>query len=110
MLRAREVRSITPPKLAEYVLQQLDGQKRIDSDHLVYASITDICSYQTLAAVGLAMSANSRRLHLSAMTVARGFRVWMHDAPELPGADISGRPFSIEARKAASDGSRGQKR
>ena len=110
MLRAREVRSITPPKLAEYVLQQLNGQKRIDSDHLVYASITDICSYQTLAAVGLAMSANSRRLHLSAMTVARGFRVWMHDAPELPGADISGRPFSIEARKAASDGSRGQKR
>lgn len=110
MLRAREVRSITPPKLAEYVLQQLNGKKSIESEDLVYEGITDIRSYQTLSAVGLAMSANSRRLHLSAMTVARGFRVWMHDAPEIPGADISGRPFSIEARKAAGDGSTGQRR
>jgi len=39
MLRAREVRSITPPKLAEYVLQQLNGQKSISSDQLVYESI-----------------------------------------------------------------------
>ena len=110
MLRAREVRSITPPKLAEYVLQQLNGQKGISSDQLVYESITDIRSYQTLSAVGLAMSANSRRLHLSAMTVARGFRVHMLDAPETPGVGISGRPFSIEARKTASNGSSGQKR
>ena len=110
MLRAREVRSITPPKLAEYVLQQLNGQKGISSDQLVYESITDIRSYQTLSAVGLAMSANSRRLHLSAMTVARGFRVHMLDVPEMPGVGISGRPFSIEARKTASNGSSGQKR
>jgi len=110
MLRAREVRTITPPKLAEYVHQKLNGQKSIESDDLVYKSISDTRSYQSLFAVGLAMSANSRRLHLSAMTMARGFRVWMREVPEVPTADISGRPFSIEVRKAAADGSRGIKR
>lgn len=109
MLRAREVRSITPPKLAEYVLLQLDGKKSIESDDLVYESITDIRSYQTLSAVGLAMSANSRRLHLSAMIVARGFRVRMRDGSEMSSADISGRPFSIEAREVAGGGTAGQK-
>lgn len=110
MLRAREVRSITPPKLAEYVLQQLNGQERITSDELVLDSIADVRSYQTLATVGLVMSANSRRLRLSAMTVARGFRIRMDEAPEAPGTTISGRPFAIEVHKAVSDGSTEQKR
>jgi hypothetical protein len=90
-------------------LRQLNGEKSIESDELVRESITDFRSYQTLYAIGLAMSANSRRLHLSAMTMARGFRVWTYDEPETPGADISGRPFSIEVRKAASEKAAGQK-
>ncbi|OGS99025.1 MAG: hypothetical protein A3F73_10440 [Gallionellales bacterium RIFCSPLOWO2_12_FULL_59_22] len=101
MLRARESRSITLPKLAEYVHRQLDGQTSITNDVLSLDSIRDIRSYQTLASVGLAMSSPSRRLQLSAMTVARGFRICMSDAPEeIAGEVLSGRPFTIEVRSA----------
>lgn len=98
MLRAREMRSVTPPKLAEYVFLQLDGQPSITSNTLVLHSVRDIRSYQALASVGMAMSSQSRRLHLSAMTMAKGFRVRMNDDSEVPGDRLSGRPFTVEVR------------
>lgn len=110
MLRAREIRSITPPKLAEYVFRQLSGQESIDSDELTLESIPDIRSYQTMASVGLAMNAGSRRLQLSAMTVARGFRIHMADAPEVSGEMLSGRPFTIEAQNTVKNVSTEKKR
>lgn len=109
MLRAREVRSITPPKLTDYVYRQLNGQKSLESGDLACESIADVRSYQTLSTVGLAMDSDSRRLHLAAMTVARGFRVQLHDGLEAAGTSISGRPFSVVARAAASGGRGGQK-
>lgn len=103
MLRAREARSITPPKLAAFVLHQLNGKKRISSSDLTFNSITDIRSYQTLANVGLGMSAQGRRLQLSAMMVAKGFRIRMSHEEEVTGEFITGRPFEIEVGKARSD-------
>jgi hypothetical protein len=104
MLRARERRSITPPKLSHYVFRQLNGQASVTSDGLTLESIPDIRSYQTLASVGLAMNAHSRQLQLSAMTVAKGFRIRMSDTPEAPGDVLSGRPFTIEVRNTAKGG------
>ncbi len=101
MLRARDARSVTPPKLTAYVLAQLNGGQRIDSENLSPQSLTDIRCLQSLSTVGLAMSANSRRLYLSAMTLARGFRVDMREEPEAESPWISGRPFVVELRQSA---------
>lgn len=106
MLRARDVRSVTPPKLTAYVLAQLNGKKRIDSENMSPQSLTDVRCFQVLSTVGLAMSANSRRLYLSALTLARGFRVDMREEPEAESAWISGKPFVVELRQSAGAGSK----
>lgn len=97
MLRARDARTITPPKLAEYVREQVDAKGRASHESLKLDSVCNVRSFQTLATVGLAMSAGSRRLLLSAMTVARGFRVRLGNITEIEGKGISGRPFTIES-------------
>ncbi|MCK9285551.1 MAG: DUF5716 family protein [Rhodocyclaceae bacterium] len=99
MLRAREARSMTPPKLAEFVIGRLAGADKLSSDSLVLASISDVRAYQALAGLGLAMSSDSRRLQLSAAAMAKGFRVSMADDTEHDGALIAGRSFTIERRK-----------
>lgn len=106
MLRARDARSVTPPKLAEYVFQQLNNQGLINSQELTLKSIPDLRNFQTLAAVGLAMSANSRRLQVDAKTVARGFHVHMTNELETTHELLSGRSFVIEANKAAKKGTK----
>ncbi len=103
MLRARDARAVTAPKLAEYVLNQTAGQDRVDHEALALESISDVRSFQTLAAIGMAMSAGSRQLMLSAKTLARGFRVRMGDASEVEGAGISGRPFTVEPTPAPTE-------
>lgn len=110
MLRAREVRSVTPPKLAEYVFRQMNGQTSVTSDALLLDSIPNIRSYQTLASVGLAMNAHSRRLQLSALTVARGFRIRMNETPEASGDVLSGRSFTIEVRSIKAEDTGGGQR
>jgi hypothetical protein len=82
-------------------LAQLNGERRIDSENLNPRSLTDVRCLQALSSVGLAMSANSRRLYLSAMTLARGFRVDMREEPEAESPWISGRPFVVELRQSA---------
>lgn len=100
MQRAREARSVTPPKLAAFVAQRLAG-----ADSLVLETIADVRAYQTLATVGLAMSSNSRRLQLSATAMAKGFRVTLGDEidpdvnTESTRSHIAGRPFTIDRRK-----------
>jgi len=103
MLRARDARSMTPPKLVEYVLGHLDGAASVSSDHLVLTSIADVRAYQTLAGLGLAMSSDSRRLQLSATAMAKGFRVTLADTNEPEGALIAGRSFTIERRKVTAE-------
>lgn len=110
MLRARDARSVTPPLLTAYVLAQLNGARRIDSEDLSPQSLTDVRCLQSLSTVGLAMSANSRRLYLSAMTLARGFRVDMREEPEAQSAWISGRPFVVELRQPADAAAKGTRK
>ncbi len=100
MLRAREARSMTPPKLAEFVVGRLSGADKAPSDSLALTTIADVRAYQALAGIGLAMSSDSRRLQLSAAAMAKGFRVELADTSEPEGAPIGGRSFTIERRKA----------
>ena len=101
MLRARENRSISPPKLAQYVVKKLGEKTQITSDAINLYSIEDVRAYQALAGIGLAMSSDSRRLQLTAMTMAKGFLVRQTSDFEPEGSLISGRSFTIERRKAS---------
>lgn len=103
MLRAREARSMTPPKLAEFVLARLASSERVGSESLSLATISDVRAYQALAGIGMAMSSDSRRLQLSAATLAKGFRVTLADADEPEGSLIAGRSFTVERRKAPAE-------
>ena len=100
MLRAREARSVTPPKLADFVVGRLAGADQMGSDSLALATISDIRAYQALAGLGLAMSSDSRRLQLFATAMAKGFRVTLADDTEPEEALVTGRQFTIERRKA----------
>lgn len=100
MLRARDARAMTSPKLAEFVLNRLAGFQQMDSTALALSSIADVRAYQSLAGLALAMSSDSRRLQLSAATMAKGFRVKLADTHEPEGSLITGRSFTIERRTA----------
>jgi hypothetical protein len=100
LLRAKDARTITAPKLAEYVQAQSAGKERVSSDELELYSVSNVRSYQALSSIGLAMSAGSRRLLLSAMTLAKGFRVKVTGSSESNNGWISGHPFVIELKKS----------
>ena len=99
MLRAREARSMTPPKLAKFVLRHLAGNDRVSSNDLALATIPDVRAYQALSGLGLGMSSDSRRLQLAAMVMAKGFRVKLADTDQPEGGLVVGRPFVIERRR-----------
>lgn len=99
MLRARDARSMTPPKLAEFVRRQLNGQNLVENDKLKLDCVSDVRAYQVLSQLGMAMNANSRQLRLEALTMARGFRVRVNGINEVPGVPISGVPFVVELSK-----------
>jgi hypothetical protein len=101
MLRARDARTMTPPKLAEFVLSHMEGEKQLDSKELALSSISDVRAYQSLTGLALAMSSDSRRLQLSAAAVAKGFSVKLGDTNEPEGSLIAGRSFTIERRNAS---------
>jgi hypothetical protein len=101
MLRVRDARTVTSPKLAEFVRRQLDGRYGADSADLTLESVADVRAYQTLSVVAMAMNANSRRLAMSARTNAGGFDVLRDGTEELQGPLISIVPFRIELRKKA---------
>ncbi len=99
MLRAREARSITPPKLAAFINTQLDGRPAVQSQALALTTVTDVRAYQALGATSLAMGSGNRKLQLAAMTHVRGARVLPAGSAEEDHPMISGRPFVIESRR-----------
>lgn len=99
LLRARNVRSMTPPKLADFVRRAVDGKDRVNSDELAVVSIEDVRALQTLSSLAMAMSENSRALRIGAMTMARGFTVQQEGTDELEGRWISHVRFRVDMRR-----------
>jgi hypothetical protein len=97
--RAREARSVTSPKLTEFVVKQLGSSNEINSSQLQLETIADVRSYQTLAGLSLAMSTNSRRIHMTAAAMAIGYRVMRLDGDDQGNEFIRGRLFVIKQRK-----------
>ena len=98
MMRAREARTMTPPKLAEFVSGRLGSEQKLGSDKLVISSVTDTRAYQVLAGLAMAFSSTSKRLQLSAAAESKGFLVRLKDESEIDENVISGRAFEIERR------------
>lgn len=103
MLRARNALSVTAPKLAEYVRDHAGEGGPLTNEKLKMDSVQSVRNYQALSTIGLAMSSGSRRLMLSAMMLARGFKVRMDDGQEKSGTGVSGRPFTIEFMKKSTE-------
>ncbi|MBR8380493.1 hypothetical protein KDW20_32445 [Burkholderia cenocepacia] len=95
MVRARNSRTMTAPKLAAWVLEWLDGGDRLESDEIPIESIEALRAWQTLAALALPMSSNSRHLYATATSLARGFRVRFSDVEEKDHKYVGGQPFSV---------------
>jgi hypothetical protein len=98
MQRAREARTVTPPKLASFVSAHLDGQRQIQTKDLTLQSVQDVCVYQTLQSLAMATDSGSRRLILSSKTMARGFVVRSTDPTENEHPLLTGRNLIIETQ------------
>lgn len=95
MLRAREARTITAPKLAEFVIAQLAGRRSVANENMKLAAVADVRSYQTLLALSLAMAMGSVRLKLGARSMTRGFRVDPTGENEAAHALITSKAFTV---------------
>jgi hypothetical protein len=95
MLKAREARTITPPKLGAFVVRQLQHREAVDSRDMQLAAVGDIRAYQTLSTVSLAMTSSSERLKLQTKSIARGFAVTPQGIEEEPHRFISGKAYSV---------------
>lgn len=98
MLRARDARAITPPKLADFVLSRLKDQRQIQTKDLELNDVPDIRAYQTLQALAMATDSGSRQLIQSSKMLTRGFGVRPTDTTETDHPLLSGRNLLIERR------------
>jgi hypothetical protein len=99
MLRARESRIMNEPKLAKFVLSQLNTKPVMKSGDLKLAGVSDIRAYQHLAQIGLLMSAPGSRLRSKGQAMAMGFKVQLTDDEDHHGNLIEGKAFTIERRR-----------
>lgn len=97
MLRAREARSVTMPKLSEFARRHLVGIEHIHSEDLHLSTIEDVRAYQTMLTLAKSNSSPSRRLQLAARAQMRGFHVQLTGEPARPQRFISGAPFALIA-------------
>ncbi|MDH0720240.1 MULTISPECIES: Wadjet anti-phage system protein JetA family protein [Acinetobacter] len=98
MMKAREARSVTAVKLANYINYNADEKLSIPSSDLALKSVEDICAYQSLTALSMSMSSNSKRLRDGTRILARGFKVIQNENNERLGDMITGRGFLIERK------------
>lgn len=99
MLRARDARTITPPKLAAFIHSQLAGDNEVESRAMKLARVADVRAYQALGSAAMAMSSHSRQMQLSAKAMVRGAQVTQLADAEEEHPLISGRPFVVEVSK-----------
>ncbi len=99
MLRARDARTITAPKLATFIRRQLAGGREVQSRAMTLEGVADVRAYQALGAAAAAMSSGRRHLQVSAMALVRGAEVALAGDTEEDHPFITGKPFVVEARK-----------
>ena len=103
MMRARDARSMTAPKLSAYVSQALAGEDTVLGDMLPLNSIEQLRAYQELQSIAMAMGSGSIRLASDARRLVHGFDVRTQDNNEGDHPLISGKPFAIVRRRRQPD-------
>lgn len=99
MLRARDARAITAPKLAAFIRHQLAGGSEIQSRAMTLKGVADVRAYQALGAAAAAMGSGSRHLQMTARALVRGAEVVLSGGAEEDHPFITGKPFVVEAHK-----------
>ncbi|MDP3537946.1 MAG: DUF5716 family protein [Azonexus sp.] len=103
MLRAREARSMTAPKLAAYVSQALADKDTVNGNALPLTTNGQLRAFQVLQSVAMAMDSGSVRLASDARRLAHGFDVRNEGNEERDHPYLSGRPFAIVRRRRQPD-------
>jgi len=98
MLRARDARAITPPKLSDFVMSRLKDRRQIQSKDLELKDVPDVRAYQTLQVLAMATESGSRQLIQSSKTLTRGFAVRATDLVEADHPLLTGKNLVIESR------------
>jgi hypothetical protein len=98
MMKAREARSMTAPKLADFVRINCEDKPSVHCGDLAIETIEDICAYQSLAALSMSMCSHSKRLRDGARILARGFMVQQSESDDVVGEMVAGRGFMIECK------------
>jgi hypothetical protein len=101
MRRAREARTMTTPKLAQWVQSALGATAEVKSNQLDLTSREGVRAYHSLGAIGLAMASAGRRLRLFGLTMAKGFRVTLTSELDPPEQAVSGQRFVVQRREGS---------
>lgn len=109
MLRARDARSMTAPKLAAYVSQTLADEDIVNGNSLPLNTNEQLRAFQVLQSVAMAMDSGSVRLASDARRLAHGFDV-RAEGSRAEHPYLSGRPFSIVRRRRQSDNLKGDQK
>lgn len=100
--RARAARTISPHKLAAFVLAKLEAagnKSTLDSQTLSLKSVEDIRAYQALLSVSTAMASRRTRIQLTARQMTKGFTVTPTGNEDEFHPYVTGRPFTLSKKK-----------
>lgn len=105
-LKARDRRTMSLPKLAAFVRQQLGDADAVPSTALQMDSIGSIRALQVLCTIAAANATSSKLLRANARAMCSGFTTVRTDGEEAQGQSISHLPFTIaRTTKPANGGS-----
>lgn len=98
LLRARNRRMMSLPRLAEFVRQQLGEQPSVNSTAIAQNSIEAVRSLQALCVIAAAAGSGSQHLRMQARSMTSGFNVVPGDDEEAVGG-LTHEPFVLELRQ-----------
>lgn len=97
-LRARDRRTMSAPKLAAFVREQLDGKDSMDSRLLKIDSVEALRALQTLCTISMANASRRRSLVMAARSMSIGFTTERVETMVDTNQPISHVPFAVEAK------------
>lgn len=98
LLRARDRRMMSLPRLAEFVRRQLGEESRVNSSAIAQDTIEAVRGLQTLCVIAAAVGSDSALLRTQARSMTSGFSVVPMDGEETSDG-LTHRTFDLELRQ-----------
>lgn len=105
-LRARDRRTVSLPKLAAFVRQQLRDASAVPSTSLQVDNIEAVRALQVLCTIASANATSSKLLHANARSMSNGFTTVRIEGDENRSKGISHLPFLIVRTTKTTEGDR----